>query len=57
MLYLGDIFCCPNLIVEFFGLESIKEQYALDPDFKDVLLNCKERHTWNKFVVNDGFVF
>jgi len=27
------------------------------PDFKDVLLNCKEGHTWNKFVINDGFVF
>jgi hypothetical protein len=40
-----------------FGLESIKEQYALDPDFKDVLLNCNEGRTWNKFVVNDGFVF
>ena len=38
-----------------FGLESIKEQYALDPDFKDVMLNCREGCTWNKFVVNDGF--
>ena len=26
-------------------------------DFKDVLQNCKEGRTWNKFVVNDGFVF
>jgi hypothetical protein len=40
-----------------FGLESIKEQYVLDPDFKDVLLNCNEGRTWNKFLVNDGFVF
>jgi hypothetical protein len=40
-----------------FGLESIKDQYALDPDFKDVLLNCKEGRTWNKFVINNGFVF
>jgi hypothetical protein len=54
MLCLDDIPCCPNLIV---GLESIKEQYALDPDFRDVLLNCNEGCTWNKFVVNDGFVF
>ena len=23
----------------------------------DVLQNCKEGRTWNKFVVNDGFVF
>ena len=28
-----------------------------DVDFKDVLQNCKEGRTWNKFVVNDGFVF
>ena len=28
-----------------------------DPDFNDVLLNCKEGRTWNKFVINDGFVF
>jgi hypothetical protein len=29
-----------QLDCRLFGLESIKEQYALDPDFKDVLLNC-----------------
>jgi hypothetical protein len=46
-----------QLDCRIFGLESIKEQYALDPDFKDVLLNCNEGRTWNKFVVNDGFVF
>jgi hypothetical protein len=40
-----------------FGLESIKEQYVLDPDFKDVLLNYNEGRTWNKFLVNDEFVF
>ena len=46
-----------QLDYRIFGLESIKEQYALDPDFKEVLLNCKEGRTWNKFVINDGFVF
>jgi len=46
-----------QLDCRIFGLESIKEQYALDPDFKEVLLNCKEGRTWNKFVINDGFVF
>jgi len=40
-----------------FGLESIKDQYVFDPNFKDVLLNCKEGRTWNKFVINDGFMF
>ena len=52
MLCLDNILFCPNLIIEFFDL-NIKEQYALDPDFKDVLLNCKEGHTWSKFVIND----
>jgi hypothetical protein len=46
-----------QLDCRLFGLESIKEQYALDPDFKDVLLNCREGHTWNKFVINDGLLF
>ena len=46
-----------QLDCRIFGLESIKEQYALDPDFNEVLLNCKEGRTWNKFVINDGFVF
>ena len=44
-----------QLDCRIFGLESIREQYALDSDFKDVLLNCREGRTWNKFVVNDGF--
>jgi hypothetical protein len=46
-----------QLDCRLFGLESIKEQYALDPDFKDVLLNCREERTWNKFVINDGILF
>jgi hypothetical protein len=46
-----------QLDCRLFGLESIKAQYALDADFKDVLLNCREGRTWNKFVINDGYVF
>jgi transposase InsO family protein len=46
-----------QLDFKIFGLETIKEQYAHDDDFKDVLLNCKEGRTWNKFILNDGFVF
>jgi hypothetical protein len=46
-----------QLDCRLFGLESIKEQYALDPDFKDVLLNCREGRIWNKFVINDGLLF
>ncbi|XP_073353713.1 uncharacterized protein [Aegilops tauschii subsp. strangulata] len=46
-----------QLDFKIFGLETIKDQYVHDADFKDVLQNCKEGRTWNKFVVNDGFVF
>ncbi|KAK1641612.1 hypothetical protein QYE76_059417, partial [Lolium multiflorum] len=46
-----------QLDFKIFGLETIKEQYLHDADFKDVLLNCKDGRTWNKFVFNDGFVF
>jgi hypothetical protein len=40
-----------------FGLETIKEQYSNDVDFKDILLKCREGRTWNKFVYTNGFVF
>ena len=30
---------------QIFGLESVKEQYTLDPDFKDMLLNYREGRT------------
>ena len=46
-----------QLDCRIFGLESIKEQYALDLDFNDVLLNCREGCTWNKFMISDGFLF
>jgi hypothetical protein len=35
------------------GLETIKEQYLHDAEFKDVLQNCRDGRTWNKFVLND----
>jgi hypothetical protein len=28
-----------------------------DADSKDVLLHCKDGKVWNKFIINDGFVF
>jgi len=40
----------------FFYLETIKKQYAHDGDYKDLMLNCKEGQTRNKFVLTDGFV-
>jgi hypothetical protein len=38
-------------------LETIKSQYSHDDDFKDVLLNCKDGKTWNKFVLANEFIF
>jgi hypothetical protein len=46
-----------QLDCRIFGLESIKGQYELDVDFKDVFENCKEGLSWNKFVMNDGYLF
>ena len=46
-----------QLDLKIFGLETIKEQYVHDAEFKDVLQNCRDGRTWNKFVFNDGFVF
>jgi hypothetical protein len=36
---LSQLDCC------IFGLETIKEQYVNDVEFKYVLENCKEGHT------------
>jgi hypothetical protein len=36
---------------KIFGLESIKELYATDVDFKDAYENCREGRTWNKYVL------
>ena len=46
-----------KLDYKIFGLETIKDLYANDPDFKEVLLHCKDGKGWNKFIVSDGFVF
>jgi hypothetical protein len=34
-----------------FALESIKELYATNVDFKDAYENCREGRTWNKYVL------
>jgi hypothetical protein len=46
-----------RLDCKIFCLDTIKTQYVDDDDFKDVLLHCKDGKAWNKFIVNDGFVF
>jgi hypothetical protein len=38
-------------------LESIKELYATDVDFKDGYENCREGRTWNKYVLQDGLLY
>jgi hypothetical protein len=36
---------------KIFGLEFIKELYAMDVDFKDTYENCREGRMWNKYVM------
>jgi hypothetical protein len=42
---------------KIFGLESIKELYTTDVDFKYAYENCREERTWNKFVMQDGLLY
>jgi hypothetical protein len=42
---------------KIFGLESIKELYATDVDFKDAYDNCREGRIWNKYVLRDGLLY
>jgi hypothetical protein len=42
---------------KIFGLESLKELYATDFDFKDAYVNCREGRTWNKYVLHDGLLY
>ena len=46
-----------QLDYRIFGHETIKEQYVNDGEFKDVLENCKEGQTWNKYMMHDWFLF
>jgi hypothetical protein len=41
----------------FFGFESIKELYATNFDFEDAYENCRERRTWNKYMLHDGHLY
>jgi hypothetical protein len=42
---------------KIFGMESIKELYATDFDFKDAYENCREWRTWNKYVLHDNLLY
>jgi hypothetical protein len=39
------------------GLESLKELYATDFDFKDAYEKCREGRTWKKYVLHDGLLY
>jgi hypothetical protein len=57
MPYLDVILCSLNLIIIFFDIESIKELYATDFDFKDAYKNCREGRIWNKYVLHDDLLY
>jgi hypothetical protein len=42
---------------KIFGLESIKELYATDVDFKDAYENCRYVRTWNKYVLQNDLLY
>jgi hypothetical protein len=42
---------------KIFGLESFKELYAMNVDFKDAYENCREGRIWNKYVLQDGLLY
>jgi hypothetical protein len=46
-----------QLDYKIFGLETLKELYATDLDFKDAYENCREGRTWQKFVIHDGLLY
>ena len=46
-----------QLDYKIFGLETIKELYEHDVDFKEIMLHCKEGKGWNKYIVSDGLLF
>jgi hypothetical protein len=42
---------------KIFSLESLKELYATDFNFKDAYENCREGRTWNKYVLHNGLLY
>jgi hypothetical protein len=43
-----------QLEFRIFGLQTVKDQYVDDADFKDIFINCKDGKPWGKFDVQDG---
>jgi hypothetical protein len=40
-----------------FGLQTVKDQYVNDANFKDVLIHCMHGRPWGHFHMQDGFLF
>ncbi|WVZ76113.1 hypothetical protein U9M48_024115 [Paspalum notatum var. saurae] len=46
-----------QLDFKIFGLQTVKDQYVDDADFKDILAHCMNGKPWGKFHMRDGFSF
>jgi hypothetical protein len=46
-----------QLDYKIFGLETLKELYATDLDFRDAYENYRQGRTWQKFVIHDGLLY
>jgi hypothetical protein len=46
-----------QLEFRIFGLQTVKDQYVDDANFKDFYVHCKDGKPWGKFYIQDGFLF
>jgi len=46
-----------QLDFKIFGLQTVKDQYVDDADFKDAFAHCIHGKPWGKFHIQDGFLF
>jgi hypothetical protein len=46
-----------QLDFKIFGLQTVKDLYVDDADFKDVFAHCVNGKPWGKFHLQDGFLF
>ena len=46
-----------QLDFKIFGLDTVKDQYVDDADFKDAFGHCINGKPWGKFHIQDGFLF
>jgi hypothetical protein len=46
-----------QLDFKIFGLQTVKDQYVDDADFKDAFTHCLHGKPWGKFHIQDGLLF